>query len=126
MKKILITLLLVILSSFSYADPWKGYPYNSHEIPENAVPNEKILKHYNMENEMRKMIDKVKNFGQFVNENKKNEWTQEIQKEFDEWKRDGNVSKNKDGSYSTQDAQWKNKLKDLEALKQYYMKEFLN
>ena len=46
MKKILITLLLVILSSFSYADPWKGYPYNSHEIPENAVPNEKILKHY--------------------------------------------------------------------------------
>ncbi|MDA7443077.1 hypothetical protein N8775_02045 [Candidatus Pelagibacter ubique] len=46
MKKILITLLLVILSSFSYANPWKGYPYNSHEIPENAVPNEKILKHY--------------------------------------------------------------------------------
>jgi len=46
MKKILITLLLVILSSFSYADPWKGYPYNSDEIPHNANPDEKILKHY--------------------------------------------------------------------------------
>ena len=46
MKKILITLSLVILSSFSYADPWKGYPYNSDEIPHNANPDEKILKHY--------------------------------------------------------------------------------
>jgi len=46
MKKILITLLLLTVSSFAYADPWKGYPYNSHEIPNNAKPNEKILKHY--------------------------------------------------------------------------------
>jgi CubicO group peptidase (beta-lactamase class C family) len=46
MKKILITLLLLTVSSFVYADPWKGYPYNSSEIPEDAVPNEKILKHY--------------------------------------------------------------------------------
>ena len=45
-KKILITLLLLTVSSFVYADPWKGYPYNSDEIPEDAVPNEKILKHY--------------------------------------------------------------------------------
>ena len=45
-KKILITLLLLTVSSFVYADPWKGYPYNSSEIPEDAVPNEKILKHY--------------------------------------------------------------------------------
>jgi hypothetical protein len=45
-KKILITLLLLTVSSFVYADPWKGYPYNSSEIPYNAVPNEKILKHY--------------------------------------------------------------------------------
>ena len=27
-------------------NPWKGYPYNSSEIPWNAVPSEKILKHY--------------------------------------------------------------------------------
>jgi hypothetical protein len=46
MKKILITLLLLTVSSFVYADPWKGYPYNSSEIPEDAVPNEKILKYY--------------------------------------------------------------------------------
>lgn len=46
MKKILIILLLLTVSSFVYADPWKGYPYNSSEIPEDAVPNEKILKHY--------------------------------------------------------------------------------
>jgi hypothetical protein len=45
-KKLLITLLLLTVSSFVYADPWKGYPYNSSEIPEDAVPNEKILKHY--------------------------------------------------------------------------------
>ena len=46
MKKLLITLLLLTVSSFVYADPWKGYPYNSSEIPEDAVPNEKILKYY--------------------------------------------------------------------------------
>lgn len=57
------------------------------------------------------MNDNVKKFNQFVNENKTIEWTQEIQKDFEEWKRDGNVSKNDDGSYSTQDAQWNNKLK---------------
>ena len=52
MKKILITLLLLTVSSFVYADPWDGYPYNSHEIPNNANPNEKILKHY-----LKKYID---------------------------------------------------------------------
>ena len=46
MKKLLITLLLLTVSAFVYADPWKGYPYNSSEIPGDAVPNEKILKHY--------------------------------------------------------------------------------
>ena len=46
MKKILITLLLLTVSSFAYADPWKGYPYNSHEIPNNAKPDYKILKYY--------------------------------------------------------------------------------
>ena len=27
-------------------NPWKGYPYNSGEIPWDAHPDEKILKHY--------------------------------------------------------------------------------
>ena len=34
------------MSSFAYADPWKGYPYNSSEIPNHANPDYKILKHY--------------------------------------------------------------------------------
>ena len=46
MKIILITLFLLIVSSFAYADPWKGYPYNSSEIPNHANPDYKILKHY--------------------------------------------------------------------------------
>ena len=46
MKKTLITLFLLIVSSFAYADPWKGYPYNSSEIPNHANPDYKILKHY--------------------------------------------------------------------------------
>ena len=46
MKKILITLFLLIVSSFAYADPWKGYLYNSSEIPNHANPDYKILKHY--------------------------------------------------------------------------------
>lgn len=79
-----------------------------------------------MSKEIREMIDKVKNLKQLVNEQKTIKWTPEIQKEFDEWRRDDNVSKNNDGTYSTQDAQWKNKLKDLEALKQYFIKEFLD
>lgn len=66
----------------------------------------------------------VKRFKAF-NENKSFEWSDEIQKDFDEWMNDDNVIKNTDGTYSTQDAQWKNKLKDLEALKQYFVKEFL-
>ena len=53
-------------------------------------------------------------------------FSKEEQKDFNFWKQDGNVSKNEDGSYSTQDAQWTNRLKDLDALKEYYFKEFLN
>lgn len=53
-------------------------------------------------------------------------WTPDIQNDFDRWKADGNVTQNTDGTYSTQDAQWRNRLKDLEALKQYFTKEFLN
>lgn len=47
------------------------------------------------------------------------------QERFDFWMEDGNVSKNEDGTYSTQDAQWKNNLKDIDALKEYYYNEFL-
>lgn len=39
-------LIFLFLSLSAVADPWKGYPYNSSEIPGDAVPNEKILKHY--------------------------------------------------------------------------------
>jgi len=47
MKKIIITLLLVLLTPFvSAKTPWEGYPYNSSEIPEDANPDYKILKHY--------------------------------------------------------------------------------
>ena len=48
MRKIISIFILyfVFLSSYSFADPWKGYPYNSDEIPQTAVPDEKILKHY--------------------------------------------------------------------------------
>lgn len=53
-------------------------------------------------------------------------FSKEEHKDFNFWKQDGNVSKNEDGSYSTQDAQWTNRLKDLDALKQYYYKEFLS
>lgn len=70
-----------------------------------------------------KQENKIKRFEQLLNENKK--WTKELQKDFDKWKKDGNVEKNADGTYSTQDAQWKNKLKDLDALKTYFLKEFV-
>ena len=46
-------------------------------------------------------------------------------KQFKEWMEDGNVSKNNDGTYSTQDAQYRNKLKDLNELKKYFKKEFI-
>ena len=51
-------------------NPWKGYPYNSGEIPEDAKPDEKILKHYlkkyisysKLENRPGFKIKKSKNF----------------------------------------------------------------
>jgi len=39
-------LIFLFLSVSATADPWKGYPYNSDEIPSKAKPDEKILKHY--------------------------------------------------------------------------------
>ena len=51
-------------------------------------------------------------------------FSKQEQEDFNFWMKDGNVSKNSDGSYSTQDAQFGNKLKDMDALKGYYFKEF--
>jgi hypothetical protein len=47
------------------------------------------------------------------------------QESFNAWKEDGNVIKNADGSYSTQDAQYSNSLKDMDSLKRYYYNEFI-
>jgi len=52
-------------------------------------------------------------------------WSLFNQKEFDEWK-EGYVSMRDDGSYSTQDALYRNSVKDITALKCYFIKEFLN
>ena len=49
----------------------------------------------------------------------------DILKQFHEWKNDGNVVKI-DGCYSTQDAQYRNRLKDRQSLLQYFIKEFIN
>ena len=47
MKKIIIILFLIILTSVvSAKTPWEGYPYNSSEIPVDASPDYKILKYY--------------------------------------------------------------------------------
>ena len=51
---------------------------------------------------------------------KDNTW----QEQFNEWMEDGNVIKLDDG-YSTQDAQYTNRLKDKSALKRYFYNEFI-
>lgn len=48
----------------------------------------------------------------------------DAQTDFEQWMADGNVNQLPDGSYSTQDAQWRNRLADINELKMYYMKEF--
>lgn len=45
--------------------------------------------------------------------------------DFNEWMEDGNVIKNPDGTYSTQDANFKNRIESLEGLKKYYKREFV-
>lgn len=45
-------------------------------------------------------------------------------KQFNAWKSE-NVSMNADGSYSTQCAQYRNRLVGLDALKKYYYNEFI-
>ena len=50
---------------------------------------------------------------------------EEEEQSFKEWMEDGNVHKFEDG-YSTQDAQWSNRLKGLDELRKYFRKEFLS
>jgi GNAT superfamily N-acetyltransferase len=47
------------------------------------------------------------------------------QGQFNDWMKDGNVSKNADGTYSTQDAQYTNSLKGISGLKKYFYNEFI-
>ncbi len=43
---------------------------------------------------------------------------------YTEWIADGNVVQNQDGSYSTQDAQYKNRIPTAVALMDYFESEF--
>jgi GNAT superfamily N-acetyltransferase len=54
------------------------------------------------------------------------EWSKDdfFQEQFNEWMEDGNVIKFEDG-YSTQDAQYRNRLKNMSDLKRYFYKEFI-
>lgn len=51
-------------------------------------------------------------------------FSEDDQEGFDYWIEDGNVITNSDGTYSTQDAQYRNKL-TLDELKRYFVKEYL-
>jgi hypothetical protein len=44
--------------------------------------------------------------------------------EFEEWMNDGNVEEIEPGVFATQDAQWRNRIKGMDALRKYYNKEF--
>jgi len=69
---------------------------------------------------------------QFADENYANggvtysEWSNDDfwQEQFNAWMEDGNVIKFEDG-YSTQDAQYRNRLKNMSDLKRYFYKEFI-
>jgi hypothetical protein len=54
------------------------------------------------------------------------EWSKDDfwQEQFNAWMEDGNVIKFEDG-YSTQDAQYRNRLKNMSDLKRYFYKEFM-
>ncbi len=53
------------------------------------------------------------------------QYTVYLRREATEWVRDGNVVENPDGTYSTQDAQYRNRLPNAVALLEYFKKEFL-
>ena len=72
------------------------------------------------------------NLRKFLSENKLTEyekesfnWTQEIEEDFVAWIIDGNAIKNPDGTYSTQDSMYKNRLASIDELKRYFYKEYL-
>jgi predicted ABC-type ATPase len=48
------------------------------------------------------------------------------EEQFQEWMEDGNVIEREKGVFSTQDAQYSNRLKGIDALKKYFKKEFLS
>jgi hypothetical protein len=48
----------------------------------------------------------------------------QMKKEFNEWMNDNVIFYN--GTFRTQDAQWKNRIADVKALMAYYIKEFSN
>jgi DNA repair protein RadC len=56
---------------------------------------------------------------------KKYKFTKEQQESFDFWMEDGNVIKNSDGTYSTQDSMYRNRLENMDALKEYFYNEFI-
>ena len=71
-------------------------------------------------NEVRELVRKI-----IKEEGKNIMWTSDIEDDFNEWKDDDNVIKRPDGTYSTQDANWKNRLNDLDVLKIYYYRSFV-
>lgn len=82
-------------------------------------------------NELRKIIRNVIS----ENENKYNvldkkgskiDWNDELENSLKKFEKDGNVSKKKDGSFSTQDTQYKNNLPTRNDLRAYFYKEFVD
>jgi hypothetical protein len=72
-------------------------------------------------------IDNIEEVPSNINEYEKESfnWTQEIEEDFVAWIIDGNAIKNPDGTYSTQDSMYKNRLASIDELKRYYYKEYL-
>ncbi len=50
--------------------------------------------------------------------------TKSLKTEFNDWIEDGNVTKT-NGYFSTQDSQWRNKIKSEKDLFKYYVKQFI-
>lgn len=51
--------------------------------------------------------------------------TEEQEEAFNEWKNDGNVAEAGNDVYTTQDAQWSNRINGIDNLKKYFYNEFL-
>jgi hypothetical protein len=48
----------------------------------------------------------------------------DLDEDFEDWIDDGNVEEIEPGVFATQDAQWQNKIVGMDALKNYFIKEF--